>query len=43
MLIHVHAPGIRRYRLVPRRSRQLLRTDKKQLALAWDLSLSAQT
>jgi len=38
MLIPVHALGI-----TPGRSRHLLRTDKKQLALACDLSLSAQT
>jgi hypothetical protein len=38
MLIPVHALGI-----TPGRSRQLLRTDKKQSALACDLSPAAQT
>jgi hypothetical protein len=38
MLIPVHALGI-----TPGRSRHRLRTDKKPLPLAWDLSLSAQT
>ncbi len=38
MLIPVHALGI-----TPRRSRRLLRTDKKQSSLACDLSFPTQT
>ncbi len=46
MLIPVHAPGVGRglaATLPPGRSRPRLRTDKKPLTLACDLSLPTQT